>query len=307
MQILKANFEDFDIFNEAVSDWELDFKLMSKNDFSAYLNMFTSDTFSLSRIKLHGKIEQKGLIPAGTFNIVIPANYNSDYYWLNKEVSGKELLIFPKNRILDAVSFNDFDNYVITVEETMLNQIIENLGYNNCRKLFNGNEQEVFLSKAFSKSFHQVANKFLNTQITNVKRHNALIHNIIHFVLRYIEDSNQSIISIPHKKKDVALRKAIDIINNQQDDLFSVQQLCGLTGVSERTLQYAFHDKYKVSPSDYIKAVRLNNVKRELFLAKGQNINISSVAGKYCFWHMGQFAKDFKSQFGILPSEVLNI
>ena len=304
MQLINASFNDFDLFNEAVSDWELDFRLLSKNDFSAYLNMFSSKTFSLARTSLHGKIEQKGLTPAGFVSIVIPANYDSNYIWLNKKVRGRDLLIFPKNRVLDAVSFNDFDNYVVSVEETMLFQTIENLGYNNCRKLFNGNEQAFFLSKAFSKGFHQVANKFLNTQITNKERHNALINNIIHFVLRYIEDSNQSIISIPQKKKDVALRKAVDIINNQQDDLFSIQQLCGLTGVSERTLQYAFQDKYKVSPGEYTKAVRLNNVKRGLFLLKDQNINISSVAGKYNFWHMGQFAKDFKKQFGILPSEV---
>lgn len=304
MQIIKANFNDFDVFNEAVSDWELDFRLLSKNDFSAYLELFSSETFILGRAKLCGKIEQSGLTPKGFRSIVIPVDYNSEYIWLNKKVSGKDLLIFPRAGVLDAISFNDFDVYVISIEEKMLFLILENLGYINCKKIFNGDEQELFLSKTFSKSFHHVADKFLNTRIAKQEKHTILINNIIHFLLRYIEDCNQSIISIPQKKKDVALRKAIDIINNENEDLFSIQQLCGLTGVSERTLQYAFRDKYKVSPGEYIKAVRLNDVKRELFLSKGQNINISTFAGKYHFWHMGQFAKDFKTQFGILPSEV---
>ena len=304
MQVIKASFKDFDLFNEAVSDWELHFKLLSKNDFSAYLHMFSSELFLLGRTKLYGKIEQHGQTPVGFRSIVIPVNYNSEFIWLNKKVSGNELLIFPKDSVLDGISFYDFDVYVTSIEEKMLFRILKNLGYKNCKTIFDGCEQELLLSKAFSKSFHQLANKFLNTRILIQQRHNILINNIIHFLLRYIEDSNPSSLSIPQKKKDVALLKAIDLINNQQESLFSIKQICALTGVSERTLQYAFHAKYKVTPSEYIKAVRLNNVKRELVLSKGKNINISTVAGKYCFWHMGQFAKDFKAQFGILPSEV---
>jgi len=304
MQVIKASFKDFDLFNEAVSDWELHFKLLSKNDFSAYLHMFSSELFLLGRTKLYGKIEQHGQTPVGFRSIVIPVNYNSEFIWLNKKVSGNELLIFPKDSVLDGISFYDFDVYVASIEEKMLLRILKNLGYKNCKKLFDGGEQELFLSKAYSKSFHQLANKFLNTRIINQQRHTILINNIIHFLLRYIEDSNSINSSKPQKKKDAAIIKAIDLINNQQESLLSIQQICALTGVSERTLQYAFRAKYKVSPSEYIKAVRLNNVKKELILSKGKNIKISTVAGKYCFWHMGQFAKDFKVQFGILPSEV---
>ena len=304
MQLIKAIFDDFDTFDEAIKDWELDFKLLSKNDFSAYLNMFSSETFALGRTRLHGKIEQRGLTPPGFRSIVIPVDYNNEYIWLNKKVSGKEFLIFPKNGILDGISFNNFDVYVVSIEETMLFQILENLGYKNSKKLFSGDERTLYLSQTFSRNFHRLADEFLHTQINNQKRHAVFINNIIHFILKYIEDSNQSIILLPQKKKDVTLSKAIEIINNRKGDLLSIQQLCALTSVSERTLQYAFRDKYKVSPGEYIKAVRLNKVRKELFLSKGQKIKISTLAGKYNFWHMGQFAKDFKAQFGMLPSEV---
>ena len=304
MQIIEANFSDFDTFTDAINDWELDFKLLSKNDFSAYLHMFSSETFTLGRTKIHGKIEQRGRAPKGFRSIAIPVDYNSEFVWLSKKVSGNKLLIFPRDGVLDGVSFYDFDVYVVSIEESMLLQILENTAYVYSKKIFDGDEQALFLSKAFSKSFHNTANKFLNTPIVKQEKHTILINNIIHFLLRFIEDSDESIISNPQKKKDVALRKAVAIINNEQESLFSVQQLCALTGVSERTLQYAFRDKYKVSPGEYIKAARLNCVKRELISLKGGNINISTVAGKYNFWHMGQFAKDFKAQFGILPSEV---
>ena len=304
MQLIKVLFNDFDHYDEMVNNWELEFNLLSKNNFQAYLNKFSSDVFSLLRTKFHGIIDQNGLTPAGFITIGIPINYDSNYFWLNRRVSGKDMLIFPKSRTLDGISYNGFDNYVISIEKNLFFQTIENLGYKNCKRIFNGREQILTLTKNFSRHFHLMADYFLKTRVTTQVAHNIMINNIIHTILKYIENSNESIILIPQKKKDIALRKAVDIINTQLEDIQSMQQLCKLTGVSERTLQYAFNDKYRVTPGEYIKAVRLSNVKRELQLSEGKEQNISYIAGKYNFWHMGQFAQDFKKQFGVLPSGI---
>ena len=104
----------------------------------------------------------------------------------------------------------------------------------------------------------------------------------------------------------MALKNAIDLINSQLDVMPTVSQLCHVTNVSERTLEYAFLEKYQVTPKEYIKANRLNKVKRELMLSKEQNTQISTLAVEHRFWHMGQFAADFRKQFGKLPSEFLN-
>jgi len=304
MQIVKSSFNNFDQYQGAIKGWELDFRLLSKNDFSAYLNMFTSKNLLLARTKLYGKIDQYGNTPKGFRTLVIPANYDNEYVWLHKNVSGNNLLIFPKSGSLDAVSFNSFDNYIISIKEEILFKIIDQLDYKNCNKLFNGDEQVLHIGKEFSASFHLLADKFLDDKIINQRRHSLAINNIIHFILKYIEESNEQIISTPQKRKDIALRKAVNIINDSEVDLISIPELCRLVGVSERTLLYAFQNKFQVSPSEYIKAIRLNKVRRELFFLKGQNVAISYLAGKYHFWHMGQFAQDFKNQFGFLPSDI---
>lgn len=304
MQIIKASFDNYELYKDSVSNWDLDFRLLSKNDFYASLNMFMSESFSLTRTSLNGKIEQYGQTPMGFRSIVIPINYLNEFVWLNKKVSGNNLLVFPKNGVLDAISFYNFDVFVISIEESMLENIINDLGYNNCKKLFKGDEQIMHLSKGFAQTFYQVASTFLNTNISDKKRLSAQISNIIHFILNYIEYSTiNAIPSTYNNKKEVALKKAIDIINNQ-DNIVSIQQLCAITNVSERSLQYAFKDKYQVSPWEYIKSIRLNRVKNELHLLGGKDISIADLAAKHNFWHMGQFAKDFKNQFGLLPSEI---
>nr|WP_299161693.1 helix-turn-helix domain-containing protein [uncultured Eudoraea sp.] len=86
------------------------------------------------------------------------------------------------------------------------------------------------------------------------------------------------------------------------EEAIRIDQLCRNAHVSERTLDYVFKEKYQVSPIEYIKAIKLNEVKKELLQSKEQLI--SSVAAKYGFWHMWQFAADFRKRFGELPSEV---
>jgi hypothetical protein len=178
MQLISATFNDFDLYNESIGNWDLDFRLLSKNDFHAYLNLFSSQTFQLGRTKLSGKIEQQGLTPVGFRSIVIPVNYHNQYIWLNRKVSGNQLLIFSKNGVLDAVSFENFDVYVVSVEESLLFQMLDNLGYFHSKKLFNGDEQHLYLSQVFALKFHHLANCVLQKMEINKSKNSNAIFNL---------------------------------------------------------------------------------------------------------------------------------
>lgn len=311
MQVIKALFDDFDVYNETVEDWKLVYNILSKKDFKAELFMFTDDDFALSRITLQGKLVHSGKAPIGFRSIVIPINYQDKFIWYNKGSGGNELLLFNKDCDLDAITFNDFDAYVISIENNFLENLIKKLKYTNCKKQFETSEKELPLSVNFAHQFYLLADNFLNKYINNVdftitnqKKHNELVHTIIYELLTYIEKAsiNKNIIS--KNKKEIALNEAVEIIKNDSENIYSIKELAMLTNISERSLLYAFKEKYQVSPSEYIKASRLNKVKNELYAARDTNTSIATIAGKYNFWHMGQFAKDFKKQFGILPSEV---
>lgn len=302
---VEAYFNDFDLYNDAIKNWDLDFRLLSKNDFSAYLNIFTNQNFNLARTKLSGKIEQFGLTPIGFRSIVIPVNYNSQFVWLNKKVSGDQILLFPKNGVLDGVSFNEFDIYILSIKESLLFETMDNLDFKSAIQFFNGDEQRLFMSRSFACDFHQLATHFLNHDISNLVQQKKLIDRILFMLLKYLEESSPLGRITIQRKRDKALKMAVEIINIRKNDNLSIQELCKLTGVSERTLEYAFKEKYGITPGQYIKANRLHRVKTELILSRGYDIKIATLAGKYGFWHMGQFAADFKNQFGILPSDLL--
>ncbi|MBR9830115.1 MAG: helix-turn-helix domain-containing protein [Oceanospirillales bacterium] len=79
--------------------------------------------------------------------------------------------------------------------------------------------------------------------------------------------------------------------------------LCELACVSRRTLQYSFESILGISPVQFLRATRLNQVRRRLL--SGDPVSIADAAANQGFHHLSQFAADYKRLFGERPSETL--
>ncbi|WP_414443552.1 helix-turn-helix domain-containing protein [Burkholderia sp. 22PA0106] len=82
-----------------------------------------------------------------------------------------------------------------------------------------------------------------------------------------------------------------------------VPELCEQLHVSRRTLQNCFQDVLGMAPATYLRALRLNGARRDLCgRAAG---SVQDVAAAWGFWHLSQFATDYRRMFGMRPSEAL--
>lgn len=312
MHLLEAHFDDFDQFKQFAVGWELDFTLLSKNNFKGYLNIYSNDTFQLGRTSLRGTIHQNGLVPKGFRSIVLPGNMGVNFNWLNKDVHSGQLLIFPRNGTLESVSFDNFDVYVISICEKKLYELIEAYGFSNAERVFVKNEKYLDLKTSFLKVFWKDVAMFLdyaqmNVNARSIESHQIeakMIDHMLYQILKYLETTEESRKVKNPRRRDMALNRAVEYIKNNKSRLLSVKELCEVSKVSERTLEYAFLEKYQTGPNSYIKAHHLHLVKRELVKLKGKKVRISDIAIKYGFHHMGQFSLDFKKQFGFSPSKI---
>jgi AraC family ethanolamine operon transcriptional activator len=84
-----------------------------------------------------------------------------------------------------------------------------------------------------------------------------------------------------------------------------LSELCATANVSERTLQYAFHDIMGMSPLTYLHRLRLHRARDELRLAKKGSTTVTDVALNWGFWHFGEFSRAYKNCFGEMPSRTL--
>ncbi len=96
--------------------------------------------------------------------------------------------------------------------------------------------------------------------------------------------------------------RAIEFVASHPDDLVTVSDLCRELRVSRRTLQKYFEDALHISPLQYLRAFRLNKV-RTLIRTAGGTLHVQDAAAQWGFWHMSQFASDYKRLFGELPSQ----
>lgn len=72
-----------------------------------------------------------------------------------------------------------------------------------------------------------------------------------------------------------------------------------------RTLQYLFKQQLGMTPKAYLKGQKLYQAHRKFRQSNPSIIEIKDIAHNLGFWHMGQFAADYRMLFGELPSTTL--
>jgi transcriptional regulator GlxA family with amidase domain len=109
------------------------------------------------------------------------------------------------------------------------------------------------------------------------------------------------------KKSERSTARALDFIHGSELEHISAVELCKQAQCSQRSLEKSFLKKFGVTPKKYIKCLRLAQVHQDLRKSNAQKRDrIIELAGSRGFWHMGQFAADYRSIYGELPSETLN-
>lgn len=106
----------------------------------------------------------------------------------------------------------------------------------------------------------------------------------------------------PIKPRDV--KRAIDYIEANLDAAIGLPEIVAASGVPGRTLIQHFRDFKGSSPMRYLRAARYEKVREALGRAEPEE-NITEIAGKWGFSHLGRFSVDYRRRFGESPSETL--
>lgn len=118
-------------------------------------------------------------------------------------------------------------------------------------------------------------------------------------------DSSHQVSELRNSRRCELIKQAEEIMVEDLSRPWSVQDLCEQLHVSERTLRYGFQEHIGMSPMAYLKIQRLQNARYQLMTSTTDQTTVTDVAIQCGFWHMGQFAKDYKKIFGESPSETL--
>lgn len=88
------------------------------------------------------------------------------------------------------------------------------------------------------------------------------------------------------------------------DTSLTVSELAQALGVSVRALQSSFQEQRQLTPTAYLRQIRLGQV-RERLLDGVDGDKVIDIALAHGFFHLGRFAQHYKAHFGESPSETL--
>ncbi len=102
------------------------------------------------------------------------------------------------------------------------------------------------------------------------------------------------------------MERARDYIEAHADQAIRIESLCEHAGTTLRTLERIFTRELGVTPQQYVKARRLNAVRRRLIDAdRDQGLKVTDVALDHGFAHLGRFSGEYRRFFGESPRETL--
>ncbi|MDO9709523.1 helix-turn-helix domain-containing protein [Paracraurococcus lichenis] len=94
-------------------------------------------------------------------------------------------------------------------------------------------------------------------------------------------------------------------LRENKDRPIYTEDLCDALAVSASSLADAFRAMFDISPHRFLKLRRLSMIRAALLSHADAVPLVKSVALSHGFWHLGQFAADYRATFGESPSETL--
>jgi AraC family ethanolamine operon transcriptional activator len=310
--VFTHKFSDFEDLAEGIRAWDLDFRQLDPGDSPAELTQIGYAGFQLAHACFNRRYDQRGSAPSGTRTFALLEKEVSGVMWCGRPVTDQTLLMFDPSGSFEAVSQPGFRVFTFALPAETLAETAQTLGVSGSKQLLTNSDHAINLtpSAACSLRQHMAQLKQLATLdptiLDNLQYINELECALPGKLIKAITLSNGTPKRPGMRARHLALKKAVDYINTSLGKVINVSDLCRITGVSERTLEYAFTEHYGISPKRFLMNTRLNAVHQTLARAIPGEVTVTDVANEFGYWHMGQFAADYRRLFGKLPSETLS-
>jgi AraC-like DNA-binding protein len=307
---MTASVDDADQLTEMLRGWNLEFHQLNRGRIDARLAHVASGPVLLTECSMTRRIQQRGASPTGYRTIAIPCSDTMQVRLWGEDHMGSNLMLFRPGREMDCISNSNFHVFTVSVAEEHLQKIARRRQTDALERFEFGSEV-IACHRDTRERLRGLAARLvesattLRTGSTQMNLRPALEENLVSELLDALDEAMPVSGRPMARTRAQLLRKALDVIESHADQPVSIAEVERRSGAGTRTLRYAFQEAFGVSPKQYLQAHRLNQVRRQLRIGRPEETTISDIANDWGFWHMGQFARDYRRMFGKLPSETL--
>jgi AraC family ethanolamine operon transcriptional activator len=285
--------------------WELEYRQLSPGSFTASNIGFTLGGSVVYKESFNRSVSVHGGLRTGLLGFSLPNELaRLRGRWWGAEYPASAISFATGGREIDVAFPGGYGNILILVPEG---------AFRECYRETT-NEDAIFLDHSFphlpvDPASYSTCTATLDKLISMPEgRHlpeDAVISIMVAALASSIRThSSPSRLTSPRLRSRV-VREAIELWKDSAYRL-SIRELSRLVGVSQRTLEHGFRDRFDLTPHQYLNRCRLGLARAALRRADPSSNTVTNIALSFGFLELGRFAGEYRRFFGELPSETLS-
>ena len=280
--------------------FELGFRQLDGGDTKVPATVLISENLTLSHMHFTRRYHQLGLPPANRLTFGVPVAGFRD--WFGRRYRTPSILPFHQPGGIDGVSEGGFEAYILTFNEDYLRDIAADFQVSIPSQFHCPTPESMIDRGASNNRFRYLLNQLFHNPGSRLDSESE--EEMITTLIQAAHNGTTILDRSSPKVRDRAIRAALSYISEHPDEIIKVRDVCSACNIALRTLNRAFNERFGVSTKAYLNRQRLSAVRNEL-LRTPPGTRVSDVANRWGFWHLGQFASDYKRLFGELPYKTL--
>lgn len=306
-----VSFDDFEAYESAIHGWTPVVRKLDTGPFRGELTQLAAGPIRLAHSRLDSVLELEGTVQPGFQSFGLPLAASSPALWCLRPATRQTVSVYDASGSFEAATRPGFETVVLSFQPELLSELGEHLGLGALETLLPA-AQSVNCDPGKMSELRQLLFRVVRSLVGDASRaqqqalQGVLEVEIPSRLLEALADRRWQRPSVAAHLRARALRRAREYIAARPDEPVGVVDLCRASGASQRTLRRAFTEHLGVPPKTYLRARRLNGVYRDLRRGDPRDVCVADVANGWGFWHMGQFAADYRRLFGELPSKTLH-
>lgn len=281
---------------------------LSAGTFAGHLAEINLPQMAIFREQLSHSTRQIGTLPPDTIGLVMPWSHSGPMWGNGVCMTGGHIAVSDRAEV-EFCTASDCDYAFMIVEADAVEDALGRTGAQLAPHLHRKvaiaqlpGDSELALHQLFALA-HGALGKAPETLEADTAR--RLLAD--QFMIELVEVLSKA---SPAEERNAVLRKRVvdrarDLMLGHLEQPLSILDVCKHVGASRRKLNYCFQEVLGTTPLAYMRAIRLNGVRRDMLAGADKSEGVYDIAVRWGFWHFGQFSTDYKHHFGELPSHTL--
>ena len=300
---------DIDELTGRMSGWDNDWRQLETGRPQNRIEVIAGQHTVIQQVHLSHSIHQQGKTPSQLMTFGFPTS-QSRLSWDGREIACPAMYDFNGTSGYDSISRREFFGVTVSFPKVNFLHIAERLKLpatqilgSNLPRLLTG---ENYALGEFRQYLYGLCDGLSNAK-TPKERHFAMVELDEELPVRLLTALAASRLESrgqPLKARQEGLRLAVDYIEANCQDNPSIPDICAATGLSWRSLDRAFKECLGIGPKRYLLNLRLTQARRQIKSAPPRT-RVVDIANDWGFWHMGDFAREYRKMFCESPAQSL--